>query len=56
VSNKEKSSFQNALVKTLSLSDTIDLGKPCNLTTLSSTARATVCAVKGCLSGINVHI
>jgi hypothetical protein len=46
------SSFQNSLVKILSLSDTIDLGMPCSLTIVSRITCAICCAEKGCLRGI----
>jgi hypothetical protein len=51
VSNKAKSSFQKVLRKIISLSETIDLGKPWYLTTLSRTALATHFVVKGCFKG-----
>jgi hypothetical protein len=50
--NKSNSSFQNVLRKMRSQSDTMVLGKPWSLTTLSRTARATSCTVNGCFNGM----
>jgi hypothetical protein len=43
--------FQKLLVNTLSLSETIVLGRPCNLTILLRNVVATEDAVYGCFNG-----
>jgi hypothetical protein len=45
-------SFQNPLVNILSLSDMIDLGIPCNLTTPSNITCATCWVVNGCFKSM----
>jgi hypothetical protein len=43
--------LQNALVNTMSLSETIDLRSPWSLTTMSRNIEATVVVLNGCFRG-----